>query len=316
MKIFNFSQNFDSTSNFQKSFKWTREHSRMPFWELQSTKKVEMKVLKSWSKSEISLRTAVIKIFNFWQNFVSTTNFQKSFKWTREHFKMPFCDLQFIHKSEMKVLKSWWKSEILLRTAVMKVFNFWQNFDSTSNFQKSFKWTRDHSRIPFWGLQFIHKSEMKVLKSWSKSEISLRTALIKIFNFWQNFVSTWNFQKSFKWTREHSKMPFCDLQFIHKSEMKVLKSWWKSEILLRTAVMKMFNFSQNFDSTSNFQKSFKWTRDHSRIPFWGLQSTYKAEMKVLKSWSKSEISLRTAVMKIFNFWQNFDSTSNFQKSFK
>ena len=158
--------------------------------------------------------------------------------------------------------------------------------------------------MPFWDLQFIHKSEMKVLKSWSKSEILLRTAVIQIFNFWQNFDSTSNFQKSFKWTREHSRMPFWDLQFIHKSEMQVLKSWSKSEISLRTAVMKIFNYWQNFDSTSNLQKSFKWTREHSWMPFWGLQSTYKAEMKVLKSWSKSEISLRTAVMKIFIFWQN------------
>ena len=140
---------------------------------------------------------------------------------------------------------------------------------------------------------------------------------MKIFNFWQNFDSSSNFQKSFKSNIENTlKCHFWDLQFIHKSEVKVLKCWSKSEISLRTAVMKIFNFSQNFDSTSNFQKSFKWTRDHSRIPFWGLQSTYKAEMKVLKSWSKSEISLRTAVMKIFNFSQNFDSTSNFQKSFK
>ena len=129
----------------------------------------------------------------------------------------------------MKVLKSWSKSEISLRTAVMKIFNFSQNFDSTSNFQKSFKWTREHSRIPFWELQSTKKVEMKVLKSWWKSEISLRTTVIKIFNFWQNFVWTSNFQKSFKWTREHSKMPFCDLQFIHKSEMnsleKLVKIW-------------------------------------------------------------------------------------------
>ena len=42
---------------------------------------------------------------------------------------MPFWDLQFIHKSEMKVLKSWSKSEILLRTtAVMKIFNFFTKF--------------------------------------------------------------------------------------------------------------------------------------------------------------------------------------------
>ena len=43
---------------------------------------------------------------------------------------------------------------------------------------------------------------------------------------------------------------------------------------------------------------------------------FKTFISDLKSWSKSEISLRTAVMKIFNFSQNFDSTSNFQKSFK
>ena len=172
---------------------------------------------------------------------------------------MPFWDLQFIHNSQMKVFKTWSKSEILLRTAVMKIFNFRQNFDSTSNFQKSFKWTREHSRKPFWELQSTNKAEMNVLKSWSKSEIPLRTAVMKIFNFSQNFDSTSNFQKSFKWTREHSRMPFLELQSTNKAEMNVLKSWSKSEIPLRTAVMKIFNFSQNFDSTSNFQKSFKST---------------------------------------------------------
>ena len=87
----------------------------------------------------------------------------------------------------MKVLKTWSKSEILLRIAVMKIFNFSQNFDSTSNFQISFKWTREHSMLPFWDLHFIYKSEMKVLKTWSKSEISLRTAVIKNFQFFTKF---------------------------------------------------------------------------------------------------------------------------------
>ena len=100
-------------------------------------------------------------------------------------------------------------------------------------------------------------------------------------------------------------MPFWELQSTNKAEMKVLKSWSKSEISLRTAVMKIFNFSQNFETTSNFQKSFKSTREHSRMPFWELQSTNMAEMKVLKSWSKSEISQKTAVMKILNFMTKF-----------
>ena len=269
MKIFNFWQNFDSTSNFQKSFKWTRDHSRIPFWGLQFIHKSEMKVLKSWSKSEISLRTAVIKIFNFWQNFVSTSNFQKSFKWTREHSKMPFCDLQFIHKSEMKVLKSWWKSEILLRTAVMKIFNFHKIFTQPQTFRNHSNEQENTPECHF-ELQSTNKAEMKVLKSWSKSEISQKTAVMKIFNFWQNFDSTSNFQKSFKCTREHSRMPFWGLQSTNKAEMKVFKSWSKSEISLSTAVMKIFNFSQNFDSTSNFQKSFKWTREHFKMLFWEL----------------------------------------------
>ena len=170
--------------------------------------------------------------------------------------------------------------------------------------------------MPFRDLQLTYESEMRVMKNWSKSEISLRTAVMKIFKFWQNFNSTSNFQKSFKSRKEHSRMPFWDLQLTHKSEMRVMKNWSKSEISLRTAVMKIFNFWQNFDSTSNFQKSFKSTQEHFRMPFWDLQLTHKSKMKVLKRWSKSEISLRTAVMKIFKFWQNFDSTSNFQKSFK
>ena len=146
---------------------------------------------------------------------------------------------------------------------------------------------------------------MKVLKTWSKSEISPRTAVMKIFNFSQNFDSTSNFQKSFKSTREHSRMPFWKLQSTNKAEMKVLKSWSKSEISLRTAVMKIFNFSQNFDSTSNFQKSFKLTYEHSRMPFWDLQLIYKSEMKVLKTWSKSEISLSHENFQFFTkFWIN------------
>ena len=159
--------------------------------------------------------------------------------------------------------------------------------------------------MPFWDLQFIYKSEVKVLKTWSKSEISLTTAVMKIFNFSQNFDSTSNFQKSFKWTREHSRLPFWDLQFIHKSEMKVLKTWSKSEISLRTAIIKIFNFSQNFDSTSNFQKSFKWTREYSRMPLWELQSTNKAEMKVLKTWSKSQNFAKDCGHENFQFFTKF-----------
>ena len=142
-----------------------------------------MTMFKKWSKSEISLRTAVIKIFNFWQNFDSTSNFHKSFKWTKELFRKPFWRFQFTHKSEMTMYKKWSKSEISLRTALMKIFNFWQNFDLTSNFHKSFKWTKEHFRIPFWRFQFTHKSEMTMFKTWSKSEISLRTVVMEILNF-------------------------------------------------------------------------------------------------------------------------------------
>ena len=210
----------------------------------------------------------------------------------------------------MTMFKKWSKSEISLRTAVMKIFNFWQNFDSTSNFNKSLKST---FRISILILAIHYKSEMTMFKKWSKSEISLRTAVIKIFNFWQNFDSTSNFQKWFKTTKKHFRILFWYLQFTHKSEMTMFKKWSKSEISLRTAVMKIFNFWQNFDSTSNFHKSFKSTKEHFRIQFWYLQLTHKSEMTMFKKWSKSEISLRTAVIKIFNFWQNFDSNSNFLK---
>ena len=159
--------------------------------------------------------------------------------------------------------------------------------------------------MPFWDLQLTHQSEIRVMKNWSKSEISLRTAVMKIFKFWQNFDTTSNFQKSFKSTSEHSRLPFLKLQLTHKSKMKVSKRWSKSEISLRTAVMKFFNFWQNFDSTSNFKKSFKSTQEHFRMPFWDLQLTHKSKIKVLKRWSKSEISLRNAVMKIFNFLTKF-----------
>ena len=154
-----------------------------------------MTLFTKWSKSEISLRTAVMKIFNFWQNFDSTLNFHKSFKSTKEHFRIQYSYLQITHKSEMTMFKKWSKSEISLRTAVIKIFNFWQNFDSTSNFQKWFKTTKKHFRILFWYLQFIHVSQMEIIKKWTKSEISLRTAVMKIFNYWQNFHSTSNFQK-------------------------------------------------------------------------------------------------------------------------
>ena len=257
----------------------------MPFWELQSTNKAEMKVLKSWSKSEISLRTAVMKIFNFSQNFDSTSNFQEIIQIEhREHSRMPFWDLQSTNKTEMKVLKSWSKSEISQKTAVMKIFNFLQNFDSTSNFQKSFKSNIENT--PECHFETCNSFTSLKCKSWKVGQnlkISLRTAVMKIFNYWQNFDSTSNFQKSFKWTREHSWMPFWGLQSTYKAEMKVLKSWSKSEISLRTAVMKIFIFWQNLTQPPNFHKSFKWTREHSRMPFSEMKSTYKAEMQVLKS---------------------------------
>ena len=170
MKIFNFWQNFDSTSNFHKSFKSTKEHFRIQYWYLQFTHKSEMTMFKKWSKSEISVRTPVMKIFNFWQNFYSTSNFQKWLKTTKKHFRIQFWYLQFTHKSEMTMIKKWSKSEISLRTAVMKIFNFWQNFDSTSNFQKWLKKTKKHFRIWFWYFQFTHKSEMTKFKKWPKSK--------------------------------------------------------------------------------------------------------------------------------------------------
>ena len=243
-----------------------------------------MTMFKKWSKSEISLRTAIMKIFNFWQKFHSTSNFQKFFKSTKEHFRIQYSYLQFTHESKMTMFKKWSKSEISLRTAVMKIFNFWQNFDSTTNFQKWFKTTKEHFRILFWYLKFTHKSEMTMFKKWSKSEISLRIAVMKIFNYWQNFDSTSNFLKSFKWIRKHFRIQFWYLQLTHKSEMTMFKKWSKSEISLTTAIMKSFNFWQNFHTTSNFKKYFKSTKKHFRILFWHLQLTHKSEMTMFKKW--------------------------------
>ena len=284
IKIFKFWQNFDSTSNLHKSFQSTKEHVRIQYSYLQITHNTEITMFKKWSKSEISLITAVIKIFNFWQNFYSTSNFQKWFRTTKKHFGRLFWYLQFTHKSEMAMFKKWSKSEILLRNEVMKIFNFWQNFDSTSNFHKSFKWTKEHFRIQYSYLQINHKSELTMLKKWSKSEISLRTSFMKIFNFWQNSDSTSNFQKWLKTTKKHFRISFCYLQFTHKSEMTMFKKWSKSEISLRTSVMKIFNFWQNFDSTSNFQKWLKPTNKHFSISFWYLQFTHKSELTMFKKW--------------------------------
>ena len=184
-----------------------------------------------------------MKFFNFWQNFDSTSNFQKWFKTTKKLFRILFWYLQFTHKSEMTMFKKWSKSEISVRNEVMKIFNFWQNFDSTSNFKKIVQMNKEkHYRILFWHLQFTNKSEMAMFKKWSKSEISLRTAVNKIFNFWQNFDSTSNFHKWFKTTKRHFRISFWHLQFTQKSEITMFKKWWKSEISLRTAVIKIFNF--------------------------------------------------------------------------
>ena len=154
----------------------------------------------------------------------------------------------------------------------MKIFNFWQNFDSTSNFQKSFKWTREHYRMPFWELQFTHKSIMRMLKKWPKSEISLRTAVMKIFNFWQDFDSTSNFQKSFKWSREHSRMPFWDLQFTHQLKIRVIQKFVKIWNFSKDCgSWKLFNLSQNF--WLNPQTSRNPSNDQENtpeLPFWDL----------------------------------------------
>ena len=93
------------------------------------------------------------------------------------------------------------------------------------------------------------------------------TAVIKNFKFGQNFDSISNFQKSFKSTKEHLRIPCADSRFIYKSDMRIFKIWPKSEILLMTAVMKNFNFTQNFVFTSNFNKCFKTTKEHFRISF-------------------------------------------------
>ena len=159
----------------------------------------------------------------------STSNFYKPFKSTKEHFRIQYSYLQTTHNSEMTMFKKWSKSEISQRTAVMKVFNFWQNFNSTSNFQKWFKTTRKHFRISFWHLQFTNKSEMTMLKKCSKPEISLRTAVMKIFNFWQNFDSTSNFQKWLKKTKKNSLEYHFDtcnsLSSQNDNDQKVVKIW-------------------------------------------------------------------------------------------
>ena len=127
-----------------------------------------------------------MKIFNFWQNFDSTSNFQKWLKTTKKHFRIQYWYLQFTHKSEMTMIKKWSKSEISLSTAVMKIFNFWQNSTEPQTSTNSSNEQKKHFRISFWYLQFTHKSEMTMFKKWPKSEISLRIEVMKIFNFWQN----------------------------------------------------------------------------------------------------------------------------------
>ena len=137
----------------------------------------------------------VVKIWNFskdrgHQNFQFLTKFWLNLKLLeivkmnkKKHLRILFWHLQFTQNSEMAMFKKWSKSEISLRTAVMKVFNFWQNFDSTSNFHKWFKTTKRQFRISFWHLQLTHKSEITMFKKWSKFEISLRSAVMKMFNF-------------------------------------------------------------------------------------------------------------------------------------
>ena len=88
--------------------------------------------------------------------------------------------MQFTHKSEMTMFKKWSKSEISLRTAVMKIFNFWQNFDSTSNFEKWFKTTKKHFRILFWYLQFTqvrNGNVQKVVKIWNFAKESSKFSI-------------------------------------------------------------------------------------------------------------------------------------------
>ena len=89
-------------------------------------------------------------------------------------------------------------------------------------------------------------------------------------------------------------------------------------------VVKLWNFTkdrgQNFQFLKILTQHFKSTKEHFRILFWSLQFTHKSEITMFKKWSKSEISLRTAVIKIFNFWQIFDqpqtsrNSSNQQKN--
>ena len=227
VKIWNFAkdrghENFQFLTKFWLNLKLSeivkinkKKHLRILFWHLQLTQKSEIAMFKKWSKSATSLRTAVIKIFNLSQNFDSTSNFHKWFKTTKRQFRTSFWHLQLTHKSEITMFTKWSKSEISLRTEVMKIFNFWQNFDSTSNFHKSFKSTKEHFRIQYSYLQMTQKSEMTMFKKWSKSEISLRTAVMKIFNFWQNFDLTSNFKKWFKTTKRHFRILFWNLQFTH-----------------------------------------------------------------------------------------------------
>ena len=51
-----------------------------------------MRRLKIWPKSEILLMTAVMKNFKFGQNFDFNSNFNKSFKTMKEHFRISFGD--------------------------------------------------------------------------------------------------------------------------------------------------------------------------------------------------------------------------------
>ena len=83
-----------------------------------------------------------------------------------------------------------------------------------------------------------------------------------------------------------------------------MKKWSKSKILLRTQSWKFSIFDKILTQPQTSKTPWKSTIEHFRIPFWDLEFTHKWEMRMLKKWSKSEISIRTAVMKLFEFWQN------------
>ena len=171
-----------------------------------------MRMFKKWSKSEISLRTAVMKIFKFHKSLTKPQTSRNPSNQQNNTLEYHFETCNSLTSQNW----NWWKSYQNLKfrsgprswefSIFDKTFTQPQTSRNPSNQQKN---TLEYH---FETCNSLTSQNLK----WSQSEISLRTAVMRIFNFWQNFDTTSNFQKSFKSTKEHFRIPFWDLEFTHK----------------------------------------------------------------------------------------------------